>query len=315
MQLIQYPHKKPLASATVVTVGNFDGVHLGHQHLINEVLSVGQQKGLQTVVVSMRPYPEHYFARDASFFRLTSVKAQFGLLKEAGIDCLCVLNFNQALAEMPAEDFFDVILRQGLQASHVIVGDDFRFGRNRLGDYRLLSELSEAYGMTVQQMSSFFMDDVRVSSSHIRDLLVNGDLAAVQRFLGRPYALEGRVLHGKKLGRTLGYPTLNIAVNDDVRLRGICVVSVILGGKKLTGVASVGHNPSVAKSLGLRYEQSAAVLEIHLFDFNRDVYGHRVQVLFHKKIRNEVKFDSLAALEAAMSEDEKTARLYFESEG
>ncbi|WP_395376065.1 bifunctional riboflavin kinase/FAD synthetase [Marinicella sp. W31] len=314
MQLIRYPHNQSLSESSVITIGNFDGVHLGHQSLIQQVIQVAEKEKLVATVVTMRPYPEQYFGKNKGFFRLTSVKQQYQLFKKAGIQCMCVLNFNADVAEMSPEAFFDRILVAGLAAKHIIIGDDFRFGRNRVGDFHLLSQLAQQHGIAVQRMPSFLLDNVRVSSTVIRRQLEIGELARAQRYLGRPYALEGRVLHGKKLGRTLGYPTLNIAVNEDVCLRGIFVVSVVLGGELHKGVASVGVNPSVAKTLGIRYELSSAILEIHLFDFDREVYGQRVQVLFHKKIRNEVKFDTLAALETAMAADALAAQRYYDSD-
>ena len=313
MQLIRYPQRRPSHAPSVVTIGNFDGVHLGHQSLIHRVLSVASQQKLQATVVTMRPYPEQYFGKSTGFFRLTSVKQQYDLLKKAGVECLCVLNFNAEMAEMSPQAFFYDILLKGLKARHIIIGDDFRFGRNRVGDFQLLSQLAQQHEITVEQMPSFLSDGIRVSSSVIRQHIEAGNLGLAQQYLGRPYALEGRVLHGKKLGRTLGYPTLNIAVNEDVSLRGIYIVSVVLQGESLMGVASVGVNPSVSKTRGIRYELCSAILEIHLFDFDCDVYGHRVQVLFHKKIRNEVKFDTLAALKTAMAADALAARRYFDS--
>lgn len=313
MRFVRYPQRTSLTAPSVVTIGNFDGVHLGHQSLIQEVLTVAEAQSLQSVVVTMNPYPQRFFGHNETFFRLTSCKQQYHLLKSAGIDCLCVLNFNRAMASMTPQSFFEEILLHGLQAAHIIIGDDFRFGQNRSGDFHVLNALAEQHGITVQRMPSFLVNGVRVSSSEIRARLHAGELPAANRYLGRVYGLEGRVLHGKKLGRTLGYPTLNIAVNDDLRLRGIFIVSVLLDGELQTGVANIGTNPTVAETPGLRYQLSAAILEIHLFDFDRDIYGRRVQVLFHKKIRNEVKFDTLAALKAAMLADEKAARQYFES--
>lgn len=310
MQLIRYPQHQPLKSsqlsdpASCVTIGNFDGVHLGHQALISKVVKEARQSGRQAVVVTMQPLPLQYFNDPYAVEILTPFKHKYKLLKQLGVDVMCLLNFNQRLAAMSAADFYQQIICNGLKAGYVLVGDDFRFGANRQGDFTALQRLAEPDGVEVAQMDTIITHDQRVSSTAIRARLNNGEFQLAKAMLGRDFNVQGRVAHGRKLGRTLGYPTINLALKQGAfPLHGIYVVEINIAGQCYPAVGSVGFNPSVGGN--------AKRIEVYVLDFNQQVYGQCVEVLFYKKLRNEVKFDSLNALTSAIDEDVRLTRNFF----
>ena len=306
MEIIRYPHYRPLqADDNAVTIGNFDGVHLGHQSLIKKVVAKAKLIGGLSVVVTMHPLPIQFFNGKQSLALITSFKQKVKLMSDLGVDVLCVLNFNRKLASMTADKFFNEILVKGLKAQYLLVGDDFKFAANRAGDAEYLAHHCQQLGIRFEQQASVMLSQQRVSSSLVRSELLKGDFNQAQKFLGREYVVSGRVAHGKKLGRTLGFPTVNIHFkNGDSALHGIYVVCVRIKGLWHQAVASVGYNPTV-KDRGKR-------LEVHVLDFSDDVYNEWVEVLFYKKLRNEVKFDGLSALQSAIEADVRAARQYFE---
>ncbi|WP_179952168.1 bifunctional riboflavin kinase/FAD synthetase [Marinicella rhabdoformis] len=306
MEIIRYPHHTSLNSLNnSVTIGNFDGVHLGHQKLIEKVVNQAKITDGLAVVVTMQPLPVQYFQGKHAVPLVTSFKQKVKLMVEQGVDVLCVLNFNKQLSTMTALDFFNEILVEGLKARYLLVGDDFQFGANRAGDAAFLALQCHQAQIKFEQQNSVLLNGRRVSSSLIRSALAVGDFKQVKCYLGRDYVVAGRVAHGKKLGRTLGFPTLNIHFkNGETALHGIFVVKVKIKSQWHEAVASVGYNPTV--------KDSTKRLEVHVLDWSGEIYGQWIEVLFYKKLRNEVEFDGLSALKAGILSDVKAARKYFE---
>ena len=305
MKFIRYPQLTPLQSPTVVTIGNFDGVHLGHQALINRVTSIAKEKQLQSVVVTMQPLASEYFNKTDKTVILTPFKCKFNLIKQLSVDCMCVLNFNKDLSELTAEEFIQRILIRGLNAKHIIVGDDFKFGKNRSGDVHVLKRYCQPIGMYVDSIDSVINNNCRISSSQIRNDLSLGELEKVKNLLGRYFSISGKVSKGQQLGRTLNFPTINLKLRkQDLPLSGIYCVKVRFdNGDEYNGAASIGTRPTVG---GVE-----KLLEVYILDFNKQVYGQNVKVLFYHKIRNEVKFDGLVELKRHIKEDVIKTRLFF----
>ncbi|WLD58852.1 bifunctional riboflavin kinase/FAD synthetase [Salinispirillum sp. LH 10-3-1] len=289
--------------STVVTVGNFDGVHLGHQQLLSALRDYGFKHQLETAVVLFEPQPKEYFLGTEAPPRLSSLREKLTLLKAFGIDWVWVVRFNQAFAAQTPEAFIDRYLVEGLKARHVVVGDDFRFGSQRRGDLALLQAVGRDHQFSAEGTGSFVAADQRVSSTAIRDALLAGDMALAESLLGRPYSLAGRVIHGQQLGRKLGFPTANIGLGRYRRaVNGVYSVWVQIGerAERLPGVANVGVKPS--------FSHLAPLLEVHLLDQSIDLYGQVLNVEFVEKIRDARKFDTLADLQAHIQKDTETAR-------
>ncbi len=304
MKIIRYPQHHPVKLPSAVTIGNFDGVHQGHQALIRQTIEVSRLQSLQSVVVTMEPLPVQYFKGRFEVSLLTPFKQKARLIRNLGVDVLCVLNFNQILARLSAEEFCGQILDRGLKAKHIVVGHDFKFGVNRTGDVAFLADWGRSRGIKVEIMPPINNQHGRISSTQIRSLLAQGNFQQSRHALGRDYVISGRVAHGRKLGRSLGYPTINIELNKGGNpLHGVYAVKVKLSERWYQGVASVGYNPTVGGN--------AKRLEVYVLDFNADVYGHFVEVLFYKKLRNEVEFDSLCALRTAIEEDVQQTQHFF----
>lgn len=288
---------------SVVAVGAFDGLHRGHQALLAEVRERAAALDCEPVVVSFEPLPRAYFS-NSPLPRLSSVREKLLGFHAAGITRALVLRFNADLAAMSAEDFVQAVLVERLAAREVWVGGDFRFGHRRSGDVAMLERLGASAGFCACTMAPVLLDGQRVSATRVRELLAEGDFAAAAPLLGRPFVIEGRVEYGNQLGRTLGYPTANIHLRERVSpIRGIFAVRVGLGESECAwpGVASLGVRPTVN-------EVAEPLLEVHLFDFEGDLYGQRMAVEFVGKLRDEEKFDSLDALTAQMERDANAAR-------
>ncbi|MFP4155057.1 MAG: bifunctional riboflavin kinase/FAD synthetase [Halothiobacillaceae bacterium] len=299
---------KPRPEGCVVTLGNFDGVHLGHQAVMAQAAEAGRAQGLPLVAMTFEPLPREFFDPDQPLARLTRLRERYRAMAGLGIiDELVVLHFDSRLAALPAEGFVQAILVGGLSARHVVVGDDFRFGAGRQGDHALLARLGQIHGFTVEKARTFLLDGERVSSTRVRAALAEGDLALATHLLGRPYAFCGRVAHGDKRGRTLGYPTANLALHRrHSPLSGVYVVETALpDGRLVAGVANVGRRPTVG---GLR-----ARLEVHLFDFDESLYGQVIEVRFLHRLRPERQFDSVDMLVRQIGEDARMARAWLET--
>ncbi|MEZ5657225.1 MAG: bifunctional riboflavin kinase/FAD synthetase [Burkholderiaceae bacterium] len=294
-----------------LTIGNFDGVHLGHQAMLARLRRHCDQAGLPMAVLTFEPHPREYFARlhgREAPARISVEADKLAALAHAGVNRVCVLPFDRQLAETEAATFVQRILIDGLAVRELLIGDDFRFGARRAGDFALLSQLAEGRFQLSRMPTIDDGDGHRVSSSLVRDALARGDFGRVRELLGRPYEISGPVAHGRKLGRTLGFPTLNIRFGDaKPALAGIFVVQVHgLGERPWPAVASLGTRPAVEAD-------GEPLLEVHLFDFSREIYGMPVRVEFLQKLRDERGFDSLEALRQQIDADAAQARAYFAS--
>ncbi len=289
-----------------LTIGNFDGVHLGHRAMIARLAEVARQRELPVAVMTFEPQPQEFFAPDQAPARLTSLREKLELLYECGVERAYVCHFGYAFAQLPADEFISRILHDGLAARWLLVGDDFRFGARRAGDFTLLRALAPSFAFEVEAMASVIAAGERVSSTAIRTRLQQGDLRGAQLLLGRPYSISGRVVDGDKLGAKLGYPTANVQLKRaKAPLSGIFVVEVDgLGPEALPGVASLGVRPTVK-------ERGQPTLEVYLFEFNERIYGKRISVRFLEKLRDEQKFADIELLVAQMDRDAEQARQFF----
>jgi len=288
-----------------LTIGNFDGVHLGHREMLRRLREAADARGLPAAVLTFEPHPREFFAPDQAPIRLTGLRDKLRLLAEAGVDQVHVCRFDYRLAQMLPEAFIQQILVRGLAARWLLIGDDFRFGARRSGDAGTLRAAAGRCGFELDILPSFLVNGLRVSSTAVRDALAAGDMAFAHRLLGAPYAISGRVVHGDKLGRELGFPTANVWVaRARLPLSGIFAVTVDgLADRPLPGVASLGVRPTVKAN-------GRTTLEVHLFDFARDVYGAKVKVEFLHKQRDEAKYDGLPALIRQIEIDCAQARAY-----
>lgn len=306
----------PVSTPTVLTLGNFDGVHLGHRAMLARLRAEADARGFAAAVLTFEPHPRDFFARQQQVgapARLSVVREKLEMLAETGVDLTCICRFTPRFAALSAEAFVTEVLVRRLRVRHVIVGDDFRFGAGRTGDFALLQAMGEQAGFTVEAMHSVLLDGQadgrageRVSSSAIRRALAAGDMAHAARLLGRPYTIDGRVVHGDKLARQWGFATANIRIkHNPLPLAGVFAVRVNgIAGVALPGVANLGIRPTVG---GLR-----TLLEVHLFDFTGDIYGKHLCVHFEHKLRNEQKFPDFAALKAQIARDAAAARAFFQ---
>jgi len=308
-------------SGCVATIGNFDGVHLGHQAILQQLKKQGEKHQLPTVVMMFEPQPREFFAPDQAPARLANMSEKLQDLASFGIDYVLCLPFNQKLRSMSADQFIQSILLDGLQISHLIVGDDFRFGCDRTGDYQLLQKSGQQAGFSVEDTKTFELEGERVSSTRVRECLTANDLAAANKLLGRPYRMSGRIGYGRQLGRTIGVPTANVILQrNKLPMTGVYAVKAIeitvdacneslsvdkTGQiKEWQGVANIGIKPTVAGT-------PEPSLEVHVFDFAGDLYGKRLSIEFCQKIREEQKFNGLDELKAAIGNDMKVAREFF----
>lgn len=296
----------PPTRASVVTIGNFDGVHKGHQVLLAKTSQTAQEKNLVSVAITFEPQPAEFFSQaKPAVARLTRFREKFQALRKSGIDKVLVLRFDHKLAALSAREFIQQVLCAGLKAAHVIVGDDFRFGHKREGDFAFLKTAGAALGFSPEAIPSVMVAGSRVSSTRVRDALQENNLELVKQLLGRPFTLEGRVCHGDKLGRKLGFPTANLQLyRQKSPLTGVYAVRVAgLAEFALPGVASVGVRPTV--------NGTHPLLEVYLFDFNKTIYGRHITVEFCHKLRDEAHFADLAALQLQIGRDAERAREYF----
>jgi riboflavin kinase/FMN adenylyltransferase len=290
----------------IVAIGNFDGVHKGHQALLAKVKEQARHLRVPAIVITFEPQTSEFFAHGKlPAARLTRWREKFNALTQLGMDGVLVLRFTQAFANMSADEFIDRVLRNGLKVRQVMVGDDFRFGKGRVGDFEFLKRRGADCGFSVENMTSVILEGERVSSTRIRQALAVGNQELAKRYLGRPYSIEGRVMRGDQLGRTLGFPTANIFPQRKVvPVHGIYVVRLHgLAQVALPGVASIGTRPAVG---GKRM-----LLEVHLFDFNADIYGRQVRIEFCKKLRDEEYYESLDLLKVQIAKDAAAAKDYF----
>jgi len=297
-----YPPGMPHA----VTIGNFDGLHLGHQAMLTRLLHVARARDLPSCVLSFEPHPREFFAPAQAPARLSSLREKAEMLRGRGIDRLHVFRFNRAFSSLSADQFIEQVLVRTLQARYVLVGDDFRFGAKRAGDFSLLERAGQQFGFDAEFLPTVEVGGERSSSTAVRAALAAGELEHAARLLGRPYSISGRVVHGDKLGRDIGFPTANIQLKHNrPPLLGIFAVELYgLNGQPLPGVASLGVRPTVKGA------DAAPVLEVHLFDFNADIYNRRVRVDFLHKLRDEEKYPDLPSLVAQIGRDVDNAKRF-----
>lgn len=301
------PQQQPSASGVVATIGNFDGVHLGHQALIARCVSQASALGLQSMVVVFEPHPQEYFAlkqeREVLPARLDTWRDKYEKVAQLGVDFLLCLPFNANLAELSAEAFISDVLVARLKVKHLVLGDDFRFGQGRKGDFHLLQEKAETGGYSLESIDSFLQAEQRISSTAIRAALAEGDCEKAADLLGRDYSISGRVSHGEERGRTLGFPTANIALKRrQSAVSGVFAVRSEWQGQLIDGVANIGPRPTVN---GLKPR-----LEVHFFDLNQDLYGQRLRIRLLGKIREEKRFGSLAELQEQITIDSAEAKKF-----
>ena len=297
-------HNAPdFPQGAAVTIGNFDGVHLGHKHILQKLKNEADSRNLPVIVVIFEPQPKEFFSLKAGFTppcRISPLRTKLDLLGDTGcIDAVWVLRFNQDFANMSAQDFIDKLLRQTLNTRYLLIGDDFRFGAGREGCFELLSQQPD---MQTERTPSVIVEDIRTSSTAVRQALSDGLLEYAKKLLGHDYVLSGKVKHGQKLGRTINAPTANIQLPPHRHpLRGVFVVEADGAFGTRRGVASFGFNPTVSNNRSQK-------LEVHLFDFDGDLYGQRIFVRFLHKLRDEQKFASIEELKTQILQDMDDAR-------
>ena len=303
MQILRGLHCKD-TDPVALTIGNFDGVHLGHQALLNELKAEAEARKLKTAVVIFEPHPREFFSPETAPARLSSLREKLEQFDQAGIDRVHVCRFDAKFAKMTAREFIDT-LQMRLHSKFVLIGDDFRFGSDRTGDFALMQKT--ASGFDVNAVHSIKHDGVRISSTAVRAALAAGQMRRVHEYLGRAYSISGLVVHGDGVGRKLGYPTANVQLKHNrPPLSGIFVVQAHIEGLGvLRGVASLGVRPTLK-------HDAKPVLEVHLFEFKQDIYGKRMRVEFLQKRRDEVKFPDIQALTRQIALDVENAKKWFE---
>ena len=292
-----------------LTIGNFDGVHRGHRALVDRVIDRAREAKLSSCVLTFEPHPREFFAGEAAPARITRLRDKLDLLAQAGVERVHVARFDARFAALQPERFVEEVLVNGLGVRALIIGRDFRYGAKRAGNFTSLQAAADRHGFTLEAMDDVEFEGKRVSSSAIRAALEAGDLRGAERLLGHPYTISGRVAHGAKLGRGLGFPTANIVLRRPPPISGIFVVEAdgLAKGKK-AGVASVGRRPTINPV-------PVPLLEVHLFDIDEDLYGQHLRIRFLKKLRDEEKYDGLPALQAAIARDARQAREFFLKHG
>jgi riboflavin kinase / FMN adenylyltransferase len=296
----------PDSQSVALTIGNFDGVHLGHQALLNELRAAAKERSLQTAVVIFEPHPREFFTPLQAPVRLTNLREKLEFFAELGMDRVHVCRFDAQFAEMAAPDFIDD-LHEKLHARFVLIGDDFRFGSGRSGDFALMEKIGSRHGLAVQAMHSVRYDGVRISSTAIRAALLAGQMREAQRYLGRHYSISGRVVHGDGMGKKIGFPTANIQLKHNrPPLSGIFIVQAHVESLGvLRGVASLGVRPTVK-------HDDKPVLEVHLFEFAQRIYDKHIRVEFLQKLRDEEKYPDVATLTRHIALDVEQAKKWFE---
>lgn len=300
---------QPGEKKSVVTIGSFDGVHIGHQAILQQLKQAAERLQLPSVVMTFEPQPREYFSTERAPARLMRLREKIHTLLDFGIDHVVCLKFNRQLRNLSAEDFIDRVLVQGLAVDYLIVGDDFRFGCDRSGDFAMLTERGAQCGFEVMDTATVEADGKRVSSTLVREVVERGDFAKAAELLGRPFSISGVVGFGQQLGRRMGFPTANVQLNRfSAPLSGVFAVRVNVAGTIYNGAANVGFRPTVG-------DFPKPILEVHLLDFDGDLYGQQISVEFVHKIREETKFASVEKLIATIERDVEIIRQWFSSVG
>lgn len=296
---------RPRHKGCVATLGSFDGVHLGHQAILQQLVRLAKQTQLPSLVIIFEPQPQEFFQGDKAPARLMRLREKIQALFAAGVDRVLCLSFNDYLRSLSAMDFIEQVLIQGVDIKHLVIGDDFRFGCDRRGDFALLKQVGDQKGFSVTDTVTLEIEGERVSSTRVRQCLEAGDFAAAEKLLGKLYSISGRVVYGQQLGRQLGVPTANVHLRRyKSPLQGVFAVTAQVEEKMIQGVANIGVRPTVNGDKKL-------LLEVHLFDFSQKIYGKMIEVIFHKKLRSEKKFASLDELQKQLQKDIEEAKEFF----
>ncbi len=296
---------KPEHGPSAVTIGNFDGVHRGHQHLLRRFVATAAERGLPAVVILLEPQPNEFFPNRPTVARLTRLREKLPLLAECGVNYVLAIHFNQDFSKISAQAFVEQVLLQQLQARYVLLGDDFHFGYRRQGNFALVAQLGQKHGFEVDNINTVQHQGERVSSTAVRQALAAGELSLAEQLLGRPYGMYGRVAHGDKRGRIIGFPTANIYLHRKLTpITGVYCVKVYgLKDELIYGVANVGNRPTV--------DGTRTLLEVHLFNFDEEIYGHYLRVDFMHKLREEKRYNSFELLKQQILLDAENAKNYF----
>ena len=301
-----FSHAAP--GPTVLTIGNFDGIHQGHRALLGRLTASAASAQLLPAVLTFEPHPREYFAPESAPARLSTLREKLELIADEGVAVTWVCRFNARFAALSADEFIARVLVDALRVKHLIIGDDFCFGADRRGDFALLCAAGKRHGFVVETLAGVTVDGQRASSSAVRAALAAGQLELAARLLGRPYSIDGRVVRGDQVGRQLGFATANIRIkHDKPPLLGVFAVEVSgpgLAASPRQGVANLGFRPSINQT-------RQALLEVHLFDFSGDLYGTHLNVRFRHQLRDEMKFPNLDALKAQIALDVDSAKDYF----
>lgn len=291
--------------ASVVTIGTFDGVHIGHQKIIKRLINTGKKEHLKSIILTFFPHPRMVLQKDSNIKLINTIKERHDILDALGLDYLLIKKFTKEFSRLSARDFVKDILIDKLNVKKVIIGYDHRFGRNRNADINDLKNFGEVYGFEVEEISAQDIDDVSVSSTKIRTALQDGDIKKANAYLGYNFMLSGTVTKGKGLGKQLLFPTANIAIEEDYKIipkQGSYVVSAQINDKKVYGMMNIGMNPTV--------NGNAQTIEVHFFDFEDDIYGEQIKIDLLNRLRDEEKFESVEALKDQLAKDKKTALDY-----
>jgi len=303
--VIRYSEYFRLERPSIVTIGTFDGVHLGHQQILRRLQNLKQTTGLQTVVLTFEPHPRSIlFPTQTDLRLLTTSDEKLRLLQQNGVDVTVIYPFSKQFAELEANTYLKQIIQDSLHTQHLVIGYDHRFGHNRIGNIETLKRHANTYGYAVEEISAHDIDQITVSSTKIRKALEDGHLNVATEFLGHPYSIEGDVVKGKQLGRTLGYPTANLRPNDLLKLipkNGVYFVSTEIEGNTIYGMMNIGTNPTTDTD-------NKRKIEVHFFEFSGDLYGKKLSVELHDRIRDEIHFSSIEALKTAIAQDEQVCR-------
>ena len=288
----------------VVTIGNFDGLHQGHKKIIQEMKNISKNSSAKTMVIFTEPHAKEFFSMDKDIMeqpaRISPWRDKFKNLENENIDFAFFLKFNKSLQTMSPEIFIEKVLGS-LNISNLMIGDDFRFGQDRKGDFLMLKDWSKSQGISLSKLPTYSIDNRRVSSTWVRETLSLSDFSTAKKLLGRPYSFEGKVVHGNRLGRSIGFPTANIWLpKNNLPIKGVFSVKISIDMSEFEGIANIGIRPTVGGT--------SPVLEVNIFDFKKEIYGKRIKVEFVKKIRDEKKFDSLDDLKKQIAKDVNTAK-------
>lgn len=300
----EFSSKKP----SVLTIGTFDGFHIGHQKIVTRLIQVANEKKLNSLILTFFPHPRMVLQKDSEIKLIHTITERSNELANTGLDNLIIHPFSKDFSRLTATEFVRDILVNQLNIKHIIIGYDHRFGRNRTANINDLKDFGELYGFTVEEISAQDCNDVTVSSTKIRNALLDGEIEKANQYLGSPFQLNGIVSRGKGIGRTINYPTANIVINENYKLipkNGVYIAKANVNNQSFFGMMNIGTNPTVNGT-----QQS---IEIHLFNFNNDIYGEEISVSILKHIRDEQKFDSIEQLQSQLQIDQQEAEAFIKN--